>query len=215
MDPLYQVDGLDVYVCSDNQWKQNAYLLMDTKSHSCIAIDPGYGSDGLFGPIKAREARVECVMATHTHFDHIAGVAAFKNEFGASFICHKDELPILRQANVYTMFLKSGKIEIPEPANYMAENVPVPFGQDHINIWHVPGHTPGGCLIMVRNLMFSGDTLLKDTGKLHRLPGSDLTQLQDSRRRIFKVLSPETIVFPGHGRMTSLAVLRPSLEAGA
>ena len=207
MEPLYQLDGLDVYVCSDNQWKQNSYLLMDTDRLTSIAIDPGYGSDALLEPLKARDARVECVIATHTHFDHIAGVAAFSNAFGASFLCHKGESPILRQANVYTMFLKSEKIDIPEPAGYLTESLPLPFGRDNINIWHVPGHTPGGCIFLVRNLMFSGDTLLRDVGKLHRLPGSDLTLLQASRNRIFDGLLPETVVFPGHGRMTSLASL--------
>lgn len=212
MEPVYSIDGFQVYVAADNQWKQNTFFLVDTARSSCIAIDPGYGIEPFLETLKNRSVTVERIIATHTHFDHIAGVSLVQKVFSAPFYCHEDEMKILKQANIYTMFLGSTKIDLPEPAGYVDVHAKIPFGPEVLSVLHVPGHTPGGCIFEFKGTIFTGDTLLRDFGKLHKLPGANAVQLTASRERIFKELPADTVVFPGHGRVTSLAYLARALE---
>lgn len=213
MEPIYSVDGFQVFAVTENFWKQNAFFIVDTSRSSCIAIDPGYGVEAFLHNLKKQNIIVERVIATHTHFDHIAGVSEVQKIFNAPFLCHEEDLKILAQANIYTMVLKSGKVELPIPSAHLTPQIKIQFGGVQIEVIHVPGHTPGGCIFVFMGTIFSGDTLLRDFGKLHKLPGSDPDLLAASRERIFKKLPPETVVFPGHGRMTTLASLARSLES--
>ena len=216
MSPSYQVDGFEIFTVSENQWEQNSYFVIDSAQSSCVAIDPGFGLTGFCQILKQRNIRLDCILATHTHFDHIGGVSVLQKEFGTtSFFFHKSDEKILRQANTYTAFLNEIRVELPTPSGHLNESHPILFGNESIRVMHVPGHTPGGCLLLFKNLIFSGDSLLRPTGKLRRLPGSNEEDLSHSHSRIFGELPMDSLVFPGHGRIRTLSEVKKNLSLPA
>ncbi|MCX6126874.1 MAG: MBL fold metallo-hydrolase [Proteobacteria bacterium] len=212
MSACYEADGFEVFAQAKNQWHQNSYFLIDSLQSSCIAIDPGFGLASFYEVLQRRKLTIKYILATHTHFDHIAGIADLQKEFGdPPFYCHEKDHKILQQANIYTMFLKEKRIELPVPSGKLCEAQPLSFGRGSLRVLHVPGHTPGGCLILFRNLVFSGDTLLRPSAKLRRLPGANAEDLAHSLAKIFGQVPMESLVFPGHGGVRSLRELKMAL----
>jgi len=72
---------------------------------------------------------------------------------------------------------------------------------DGTELWFIstPGHSPGSICISVENLLFSGDTLLWGRKRAINLPGGDKQELQQSISLLFRTLSSDTVVYPGHG----------------
>ncbi len=75
---------------------------------------------------------------------------------------------------------------------------------------HVPGHCPGNVLFHFASLQaaFVGDALFQGSIGRTDLPGGDFDQLEASIREQIYPLPPETVVWPGHGPRTSVAVER-------
>jgi glyoxylase-like metal-dependent hydrolase (beta-lactamase superfamily II) len=75
----------------------------------------------------------------------------------------------------------------------------IPFGSQHIQILHTPGHSPGSICLLVENNLFTGDSLFVDAGAGRvDLPGSDLNTLFHSLETKISPLSDQTVVWPGH-----------------
>jgi len=199
---------LEVVTVCTNKWKQNCHILVDTQRGSCLVVDPGYGAEDICQAIKTRNLKVEAVIATHTHFDHVASISNIQEAFdNPPVYFHGDDVALLKTAHIYALFLNAGKMKIPTTYSTIAEGETIPFGSDQVEVMHVPGHTPGGVVFRVRDMIFTGDLLLKVDDVLKRLPGHDPVLLKASVERVFSSFPQETLVFPGHGRATTLGSL--------
>ena len=61
--------------------ENNTYLIADEESKIAAVIDPSVASRELFQKIKDFDWRLEYILVTHAHFDHIGGVKWFKGQF--------------------------------------------------------------------------------------------------------------------------------------
>ena len=75
-----------------------------------------------------------------------------------------------------------------------------------MKIIHTPGHTPGGiCLIDEQNrIIFSGDTIFKESIGRVDLPGGDLDTLLNSINQKLLILPDDCIIYPGHMDSTTI-----------
>ena len=67
-----------------------------------------------------------------------------------------------------------------------------------------PGHTKGSSSLYceTENMLFSGDTIFKGTWGRTDLPTSNFEDIINSITNKILVLPDDTIIYPGHGRMT-------------
>jgi hydroxyacylglutathione hydrolase len=197
-----------VAIC-DNPFNQNCFLLLQDRAASCLVVDPGYGYERIVGEIRGRGLSVERIVATHTHFDHVASVAPLQRDFGGSpFLFHPADQPTLATANTFALFLKTERISPPTLCLPFGEGDRLDFAGDAFCAFHTPGHTPGGLLFQYRDILFSGDLLLGGPPSLRRLPGLDVAQLEASRKRVLGSFPDDTCVLPGHGRPHTIGELR-------
>jgi len=81
------------------------------------------------------------------------------------------------------------------------------FTYDEINkeieIFNMPGHTPGSIVIKLKNYLFTGDLLFREGVGRTDLPGGNADELVKSLNLI-KKFDPELSVCPGHGATTRL-----------
>lgn len=75
----------------------------------------------------AAGARVEAVLLTHAHADHVATAPVLAARYGVPVLCHADALPALR-------FAAQG---------LLTDLATVPFGDTPLQVLHTPGHAPG------------------------------------------------------------------------
>ena len=203
-----RLEHSEVLRISSNRWKENCFLLVADGGSECVVVDPGYDSEAIVEAIVTRGLEVGAILATHAHVDHIASAALLQSRFGEPpFILHPDEEMTLKSAHSYAMFLDAKAFVPPRAQQKMSDGERLDLGGNEINVHHMPGHTPGGCVFEVEGALFTGDLLIKATSEPRKLPGLNPEQLQESRRKLFQEFEPSTVVFPGHGRPTTLGEL--------
>ena len=203
-----RLERSEVLRFSSNRWKENCFVLIGDGSDSCVVIDPGYGGEAIVDAIATRGLAVAAILATHAHVDHIASAALVQSRFGEPpFYLHPGDEKTLRTAPSYAMFLDAEAFAAPGAHQKLSDGDRLDFGSHQIKVHHAPGHTPGGCVFEVSGALFTGDLLIKAADELRRLPGLNPEELHASRKRIFDEFSADTLVFPGHGKRTTVGEL--------
>jgi len=88
--------------------------------------------------------------------------------------------------------------------DHIAANLAVVVGRLTIRVLHTPGHTRGSICLLMNDVIFTGDTLFKESVGRCDLPGGDAPELQHSLRTKILPLSDTYVVYPGHGDTTNL-----------
>jgi hydroxyacylglutathione hydrolase len=150
--------------------------------------------------------KIEKVINTHGHFDHIGANRQVKEATGAELLIHKDDSSWLsRAAEVSTMYgLKADNSPLPD--RYLTDGLELTFGDCRITVFHTPGHTPGGCCLYfpAEGKVITGDTLFAESVGRTDLPGGSTETLITSIRTKLLVLPDRTNVYPGHGPESSI-----------
>jgi len=183
-------------------------VLIADGSSECVVVDPGYDSEAIVEAIVTLGLAVGAILATHAHVDHIASAALVQSRFGEPpFFLHPDEEKTLKSAHSYAMFLDAKAFVPPRAQQKISDGERLDLSGNEIKVHHAPGHTPGGCVFEVNGALFTGDLLIKATTEPRKLPGLNPEQLRASRKKLFEEFAPDTAVFPGHGRPTTLGEL--------
>ena len=97
------------------------------------------------------------------------------------------------------MFARSMGFQASGPADVRVEDGDeLSFGNLKMKFIHTPGHTPGGCCVLIDGNLFTGDTLFVGAVGRTDLPGGSFKQLIKSLQHLVKTLPPDTVVWPGH-----------------
>ncbi len=203
-----RLEHCEVLQFSSNRWKENCFVLIGDGSASCVVVDPGYDGEAIVEAIVTRGLAVAAILATHAHLDHIASVALVQSRFGdPPFFSHPGDEKTLRTAHSYAMFLGAEAFAAPRAQRKLSDGDRLDLGAHEIKVHHAPGHTPGGCVFEVSGALFTGDLLIKAARELSRFPGLNPDELHTSRKWVFDEFSADTVVFPGHGRPTTVGEL--------
>jgi hydroxyacylglutathione hydrolase len=169
------------------------YLIGDLQTRDCVVVDPAWEIDEIVDAAAADGMRVQGVLVTHTHQDHVGGhlfghdipgVEELLAKTPAKVYVHKAEREFLRGFGSDLVAVEGGET--------------VQVGRIAVTFLHTPGHTPGSQCFLVDGRLVSGDTLfIRSCGRTD-LPGSDPKEMYDSLTRRLGALPDETVVFPGH-----------------
>lgn len=183
----------------------NTYVVFDTNKQ-CVVIDPSANNDGIVKYIEKNELNLKAVLLTHGHFDHIRGVDRLCNHFKNAplYIHFLDEISLIDPHYNGSVF--NGE-------EFTVEHAPILLNgdetlsllEDDIKVIHTPFHSKGSVCYYLENnkILFSGDTLFKNSIGRDDLPNADPSKTNGSLKKI-KALPPETKICPGHGNNTVL-----------
>ncbi|HEY6962086.1 MAG TPA: rhodanese-like domain-containing protein [Gaiellaceae bacterium] len=155
-----------------------SYLVGDTETGTAVVVDPAleieqYLSDGV---------RIERVLETHTHADHVSGHGRFALEHGLPVAIHS--------------------VAEPEyPYEPLADGDVIRVGATEIRVLHTPGHRPEHCAFVVNDeLVLTGDSLFVGDAARPDLAVAAREGAEDLFRSLQKLteLGPGVEVFPGH-----------------
>lgn len=186
------------------------YVFHDEESQFSIVIDPGaytarerFALDDYLDSLNAPNV---IILLTHSHLDHIFGVAHLVQKYGAKVYLHQLEEQYL--------FMNTHLCEswhIPEPDafsvdRYLKGGDVINFGNLSISVLDVPGHSAGGLAFYLpdENVVFTGDVLFAGSMGRYDFPGGNEQQLWNSLRTQLMSLPGSTRVFPGHGPSTTI-----------
>jgi hydroxyacylglutathione hydrolase len=161
----------------------NAYLV-ETGKH-VILVDPAVDGPALRELVGDR--RVDFVVDTHGHHDHVGGNWAIPS--GAVCIHEADAglvAMFFPQHPPFQRLLRDGEDFV-----------------DGIRVLHAPGHSPGSVVLVADGALLTGDLLFAGSVGRTDFPGGSEDEMEASLRKIL-ALSGERVVYPGHGEATTL-----------
>jgi glyoxylase-like metal-dependent hydrolase (beta-lactamase superfamily II) len=184
--------------------ESNAYILADEATRRAAVIDPGMESERLLDFLEAERLRLELVLNTHGHFDHVFCNGYFTSKTGARLLIHEADVPLLRELPEVARQYGFSVAEPPEPDGFLRDGDIIAVGEMAVRVYHTPGHSPGGVCLHVGEVLFSGDTLFAGSVGRTDLPGGSYEELIASIRAKLLPLPDTTLVYTGHGPRTSI-----------
>lgn len=183
----------------------NCYVYTDEQTGQSLVVDPGFESPALLEEL--RKLNLTYILVTHAHADHIAAVAKIKEFSGAKVVAHKNEKKRFESAaeNLYVFIEENGgTYKASEIDIEVDDNDDITLGQTKIKVLYTPGHTDGSVSYILKDSVFVGDTVFKESFGRTDLPTGNFSKIIDSYNKICE-LEGEYQILPGHEDTTTLS----------
>ena len=185
----------------------NCYVAADEATGSAAVIDPGEYTPQLDRVLSSVGFdKIEYILLTHGHFDHIMGVPQLlkKTQGKAKVVIGAGEETLLRDArsNLSMMFCGIPFTEVKADV-LLQDGDELTLGGSVFKAVKTPGHTSGSVCYVCGSELFSGDTLFRRSAGRTDFPTGSYAQLRASLSRL-AALPGDFRVYPGHDRSTTL-----------
>lgn len=200
---------LQIHTIVSEPFAENSYILWQDGRTDAVVIDPGFEPDLILAFLAERELKLAAIINTHGHVDHIAGNADMKQAFPDAPILVGENDAILLTDSIVNMSAAFGLPVTSPPADrLLKEGDRLDFAGIAMEVFDVPGHSPGHVVYLIRETkpytVLGGDVLFRGSVGRVDFPGGSMEQLKDNIERVLWPLPPDTIVYPGHGPVTTV-----------
>jgi len=185
----------------------NTYIIGDDNTQVAMVIDPGDEPDRIMDEIEKLGLKVEKIVLTHAHFDHIGASGDIKTRTGAEILLHRDDLETYRYAKDQAVMFGFDIDDLPSPDRFLTEGDEIRVGRLIFKVLHTPGHSKGGICLYGEGILVSGDTIFQGSVGRTDFPGGSVQELASSFRRLLS-LPEDTRILPGHGPETTVKIER-------
>lgn len=181
--------------------QNNCYLITDTATGNCALVDCTEDSKKMRDFIA--DAKLEYILLTHGHFDHIAGVKGIKERTNAKVVISREDEPMLSSSKASLAAFCAGEHNDTSADIIVGEGDELILGESVIKVMSTPGHTKGGVCYLCDDKIFTGDTLFFCSCGRTDFPGGSSSEMLASLKRL-AALQGNLKVYPGHDSTSSL-----------
>ena len=199
----------------------NCSILADLDAKRAIVVDPGGSYERIQSRLQALGVAVDAIVHTHTHFDHVGCTAELQRATGSAASIHEADRPLYDMLPVQAELFGMRTPVAADVDGGLVDGRVIRAGALELGILHTPGHTPGSCCFVARDMhtthLFAGDTLFRGSVGRTDLWGGDSSTILRSIRSKLLTLEDDTHVVTGHGVATTIGDERarnPFLQAG-
>lgn len=194
---------LHIEIVTVTQFAQNCTILCPPGGGPAVLIDPGGEHERVMAAAERLDARIEAILITHGHIDHIGGLNEAIAASRAPVWLHPDDLWLYDKP----MFGMPAVGE-PDDATYLADDDVIDVAGMRFKVLHTPGHSPGHVCFWIEGIdqptLIGGDLIFFGSIGRTDLPRGDLRTLVRSVQEKIWVLPDETTILPGHGPSTTV-----------
>jgi glyoxylase-like metal-dependent hydrolase (beta-lactamase superfamily II) len=191
-----QVNDLRITTVVTGRWRENCHVVRSVDGQT-VVIDPGGDADQIVAAVG--DGRVEAILCTHGHYDHIGVAAELTERFNTPCRIDGADLDLVRQAPLYAMSFDGVRVRTPRAVQPLGSGPRLHVGADEIKPFPCPGHTRGSTAFLVGDAVFTGDTLMFEAVGRTDLPGGDPDAIHGSIARLLAAAAPSGTLFTGHG----------------
>ncbi len=197
---------IDVRAFTVGLVQENCYLVRAAGSERAVIVDPGDEPEKLLAAAEELGVKIEAILLTHTHFDHIGAVAPVARATGAPVWCPELEVPVLADIMSYVPWAGFGPFESYDADHTVSGGETLQLAGLSFEVLFTPGHSPGHVTYALRDeaVLLSGDVLFQGSVGRVDLPGGDWPTLARSISSLLEAFPDETTVYPGHMGITTL-----------
>lgn len=176
----------------------NCYLLIE--ENQCAIIDPGADPEDIINEIGKLNVEPKFILLTHGHMDHVGAVEKIKETYDIPFYINKKDEELIK--NKEYIFGNFGKYQNAD--KYLEEGNEFSLGNLTIKAIETPGHSLGGMCFLVNDVIFTGDTLFRESIGRSDFVGGDHNELINSIQNKIMTLDSNIKVLPGHGPQSTI-----------
>ncbi|MCK9571714.1 MAG: MBL fold metallo-hydrolase [Candidatus Omnitrophica bacterium] len=182
----------------------NCYVLACAENSPALIIDPGDEYDLIKAVIDRYKLKPALVINTHGHYDHIG----CDNNFDLPVYVHSGDKTMLEQAELNLSAFFSEPLKVNSEIRLLKDKQLIKLDCIELEVLHTPGHTTGGISLLMkkpeRNILFTGDTLFCQSVGRTDMPGGNQPALKKSIQEKLMVLPDDLIIYPGHGKPSTI-----------
>jgi glyoxylase-like metal-dependent hydrolase (beta-lactamase superfamily II) len=186
----------------------NVYVITDPATRETAVVDVGFEPERVIELVEREGLRVRWLLATHAHYDHVAAMLPVQKAVGGAFALHPADRPLLEAVAIQGSMFGLPPVAVPEVGLELAEGVPVPLGEQFLDVLFTPGHSPGHVTFRHGKTLWSGDVLFAGSVGRTDLPGASWDVLERSIKDKLFPLGDDVKVLPGHGPATTIGAER-------
>jgi hydroxyacylglutathione hydrolase len=182
----------------------NCYVVREERGATeAVVVDPSGDAATIRLELAGMSATCAGILVTHSHWDHILGLADLAEGTGVSVYGPEAELAVLENPNDY--FAGMGvSLRGWTPGTLLSGGETIEVAGISFDVVAVPGHSPGHLAYATDGVLLSGDVLFAGSVGRTDLPRGDWDELLASIRSLAERFPPETVVYPGHGPPTTI-----------
>jgi hydroxyacylglutathione hydrolase len=121
----------------------NCSIMGDPATREAIVVDPGDEVERILEILRAHKLKVRAIVSTHTHIDHVGGLAGLHKATGAPVLIHEADLELYKHLDMQADFLGMRTPETMRIEDFVKDGDTVRWGGYAARVLHTPGHTPG------------------------------------------------------------------------
>lgn len=184
----------------------NCYLAINSNTKEAIVIDPGDRADVLMEYMEKNDCKPVAVLLTHGHFDHCMAAEELAEHYKIPVYVHEEDRETMEKPSWNGSNMIGRQLAFHADNFFHGEKERVSLAGFDIDVFHTPGHTPGGVCFYVaeESILFSGDTLFCESIGRTDFPKGSMSQIVRSIKGQLLQLPDDTKVLPGHGESTTI-----------
>lgn len=189
-------------------FEENTYVVWRPGSTECVVIDPGLQPELIEDCLREENLTVRAILNTHGHADHIAGNETMKQlASDAPLIIGAGDARMLSDADANLSAGFGFAVVSPPADRTVEEGDTIEVAGLAFRVLDIPGHSPGHVVFVHEGEpmeVFGGDVLFRGSIGRYDFPGSNGPVLLEGIRRKLYSLPEDTVVYPGHGPVTTV-----------
>jgi hydroxyacylglutathione hydrolase len=203
--------SIELLIVPVTPFEQNCSVLVCTATRKAAVFDPGGDLDKIDEALGNAKATLEKVFLTHGHIDHCGQSMVFAKRHGVPMHGpHQDDAFWIDQLPTQGKMFGFPQLDAFTPDRWLVQGDEVTFGEQTLQVFHCPGHTPGHVIFYhaQARLAIVGDVLFDGSIGRTDFPRGNHAQLLASIKNNLWPLGNDVAFVPGHGPMSTFGEQR-------